>query len=260
MSNPKRGRASPWLILSGVCFAALIALIVICVSLIQSSTSVVPNPRGQPSLGVTGVSEGSDFYLFPRVDWEYWQGVNPDVVGWVTVPGTSINHAIVQAPASDPTFYLSHDIYGAWSPFGCPYVDAECDGLTSLNVYIFGHHMVSSAPMFADFARYSNRDFAQKHSTILLQTPQKQMVLAPSSAKIIRGSEPSKRADIDEVEKLRTWYAERYVAADMTMTNDSEMEQLFTFVTCSYNYFSNERTIVHSQIQSERILYDPDKI
>lgn len=260
MFNPKRGRASPWLIFSAICFAALIALIVACCSLMQTTSSVVPNPQGLPPADVTEVSEDTDFHLFPQVNWEYWRFVNPDVVGWVTVPGTSIDYAIVQASATNPTFYLNHDIYGAWNPFGCPYVDWECDGLENMNVYIFGHHMVSGNPMFADFANYSNAAYAQEHSVILLQTPERQMVLSPSSAKIIRGSEPSKRADIGEIEELRTWYEGRYLSADVAIANDSKMEQLFTFVTCSYNYFSNERTIVHSQIKSERILYDPDEI
>ena len=28
---------------------------------------------------------------WPDVDWDYWRQVNPDVIGWITIPGTSVN-------------------------------------------------------------------------------------------------------------------------------------------------------------------------
>ena len=36
--------------------------------------------------------------------------MNGDVIGWITVPGTDNNHPILQAHASDPDYYLHHDI------------------------------------------------------------------------------------------------------------------------------------------------------
>ena len=56
---------------------------------------------------------------FPVVDWEYWLSVNPDIVAWVSVPGTGIDYPVVQASAVDPTFYLDHDVYRGWNPYRC---------------------------------------------------------------------------------------------------------------------------------------------
>ncbi|MEI3232096.1 MAG: hypothetical protein V8S24_13235, partial [Gordonibacter pamelaeae] len=33
-----------------------------------------------------------------NIDWAYWTSVNPDVIGWIEVPGTSIDGPIAQAP------------------------------------------------------------------------------------------------------------------------------------------------------------------
>ena len=93
------------------------------------------------STGEDDASEAADDG-FPTVDWAYWQGVNPDVIGWITVPGTTINSPIVQAPTDDPDFYLSHDVYGNYNIYGAIYLDAECAeaGLDSRNAVILGHH------------------------------------------------------------------------------------------------------------------------
>jgi sortase B len=190
---------------------------------------------------------------FPSVDWEYWQGVNPDVIAWVTVPGTRIDYAVVQAPDDDPTYYLYHDIYRDWNPYGCPYVDASCEGVNSPHTVIFGHNMISYSPsMFGDFSQFSNAGYAAEHPVILLQTPDAQMVLDVSSVSIVRGSEQSKRTDFADAAELAKWYEGRFENATVQLANNTEAEQLFTFVTCSYNYFSNERTLVCSQPQTER--------
>ena len=56
----------------------------------------------------------------PTVDWEFWLSVNPDIVAWVSVPGTDIDYPVVQASADDPTFYLDHDVYRGWKPTDAP--------------------------------------------------------------------------------------------------------------------------------------------
>lgn len=246
----KRKRASPWLIFSGLCFSVLFALLLLSGSILSASNSVIPYPRGQPEQGLVG--EHTDYSDMPIVDWNYWSDVNPDIIAWITVPGTSIDYAIVQAPRTDPTYYLNHDIYGTWSPLGCPYIDAECSGLDSLNTYIFGHHISYGNPIFADFAKFSNKDFAANHQTIYLQSPHRQIVLEVSAVDIIRGNEASRRTDIEDVDQLRKWYLNRFDSSLVKLGNDEDMNQLFTFVTCSYNYFSNERTLVHAQILYER--------
>lgn len=251
MSRSKPKRASPWLILSALCFSALIALIVFCATLTGATDSVVPAPRGQPTdIKVTPAEE--EEYPYPTVDWEYWLSVNPDVIGWVTIPGTSVDYAIVQAPDYDPTFYLTHDIYKNWNIYGCPYVDSDCDGFEGAVTYIFGHHMTYGNPMFADFASYSNAAFAQEYALILLQTPEDRIPLRVSAADIVSGYEKSRRTAFAGTDEVRTWYEERFAMADMQMQNDTEAEQLFIYVTCSYNYFSNERTLVYSQSLNER--------
>lgn len=251
----KRGRASPWFIFSALCFIALIVVIAVFLNLQYSAQSVVPNPN-KHTIECKQETGGEYDELFPEVDWDYWLSVNPALVGWVTVPGTAIDYAIVQAPDYDPTYYLNHDIFQNWNPAGCPYVDAACNGFESPNTYIFGHNMNYNDMMFADFAKFSNESFSAEHPLILLQTPEQKIVLCVSSVGIVNGHEKSKRIEFDSASNLQSWYREKYSSTVVQVDNDVEMTQLFTFVTCSYNYFASERTLVYAQPQQERIAHE----
>jgi sortase B len=182
---------------------------------------------------------------FPAVDWDYWQGVNPAVVGWLTVPGTAIDYVIVQAPKDNPTYYLDHDVFGKWNPYGCPYVDASCEGLMGFATYIFGHNMGFGDTMFSDFASYGNEGYAKEHSTILIQTPTERLALSVSAVDVVKGDDPAKRTDFAMQQELASWYAERFGQADVRIKLRPDITRLFVFVTCSYSYFSNERTLVY---------------
>ena len=195
-----------------------------------------------------GTGEGGEDDGFPVVDWDYWLSVNPDIVAWVSVPGTEIDYPVVQASADDPTFYLDHDVYHGWNPYGCPYVDAACDGVGGMSAVVFGHNMGGGfVAMFADFARYSDEAFARSHPTIELQTPNGAMELSVSAVDVIDGSENAKRTDFSSADEMRAWYAQRFEECDVRISNDENASQLFTFVTCSYTTYANERTLVYAQ-------------
>ena len=195
-----------------------------------------------------GLAESEEDHGSTKVDWEYWLSVNPDIVAWVSVPGTDIDYPVVQASADDPTFYLDHDVYRGWNPYGCPYVDAACDGVGGMSAVVFGHNMGGGfVAMFADFARYSDEAFARSHPTIELQTPNGAMALSVSAVDVIDGSENAKRTDFSSADEMRAWYAQRFEECDVRISNDENASQLFTFVTCSYTTYANERTLVYAQ-------------
>jgi sortase B len=244
----RKKRTSPWFCLAAVCLLALAALAVPYLTTKTTASSVVPSPRGFPTSTQQQTIETPRVdERFPQVDWDYWQGVNPAIVAWVTVPDTNIDYAVVQAPKDNPTYHLTHDIYGNWNPYGCPYIDADCDGITGRNTVIFGHNMRYDLTMFSDFAKFSKRDFAISHDEIYFQTPRSRRVLQVSSVAIVPGFEQSKRTDFADSTDFDTWYQERYAAAAVQLQNDQDKQQLFTFVTCSYHYFSNERTLIYAQ-------------
>lgn len=186
------------------------------------------------------------------VDWDYWKSVNPDVIGWVSVPGTKIDCPIVQAPADDPDYYLTHDVYGKWNILGCPYLDADCaDGglLDSENAVVFGHNFWGAPDdIFAPFANYSNASWAGSHRKIVVLTPEGDLGLTFCGADVIGGWERTKRTSFDGESDFRAYAANMLDACDIALAEPEELYGgMFTFVTCSYIFNSDdERTLVYA--------------
>ena len=227
-----------------------------------------------------GLSDDDAFEgAFPVIDWDYWRTENPDVIGWISVPGTAIDYPIVQASASNTTYYLSHDAHGDYNIFGCPYLDADCSEkglLESKNAVIFGHNMSSfDGSMFSDFARYTDESFARAHSIVLIQTPTEKRCLRIVGAAVSSGESATKRTSFVDDDDFSLYCEERLAActthvfdctdvdyaqdhtdvdciqdhadADYTQDyTDVDYTQLFTFVTCSYTTYANERTLVYA--------------
>ena len=113
------------------------------------------------------------------------------------MPGTDINHPILQAHASDPDYYLHHDIYRNYNPLGALYLDAECEkaGFQSPNAVILGHSLRIGGAItcFGNIQNYSDKTFASEHAKVLIQTPEKKMRYTVRFANIVKGWEPTKR-------------------------------------------------------------------
>lgn len=184
----------------------------------------------------------------PTVDWSYWLSVNPDIVAWVSVPGTNVDYPVVQADADDPTFYLDHDVYRNWSPYGCPYLDADCAerGIDSPLALTFAHHMNDSS-MFSAFAHYSDSTFAETHREIYLQTPDEEFRLSVIAADVVDSDVERKQLDFATEEELGSWLESLLAEADVVLGDDVRAVSVKAFCTCSYGRWSgHERTIVYA--------------
>lgn len=175
--------------------ASLFAAAVACLWLLASMTAS-SSPDPDPG-AAEQTAEDHEGQRFPKVDWDKWERINPDVVGWVSIPGTDVSHPILQASASDPDFYLSHDAYRNWSVYGAPYLDASSeDDMDSRNLVVFGHHMRDGS-MFAPVASYAGRSWARGHRKVLVQTREWKRVFIIDGA-VVPGREPSKRCSFED--------------------------------------------------------------
>ena len=63
---------------------------------------------------------------------------NNDMVGWIKVEDTKINYPVMQSK-EEPNFYLRHGFDKAYTVYGCPYVQENCDvDAPSDNLIIYG--------------------------------------------------------------------------------------------------------------------------
>lgn len=238
-----------------LCLGALIACGLVLWMHESRMEGIVADPLGTgraTALETSRASSGNAGGSLPFVNWDWWRTVNPDIIGWITIPGTGVDGPVVQARPENPGFYLNHDVFGDWNEFGCAYLDAACapDGLSSRNVVISGHNMGWSNAVFADLQLFGDEAFANGHRTIAIQTPERTIELETKAVDIIDGGDPIKRVSFSSESDFARYRAERIESADLVLDSNeskSATRPLFTFCTCSYvtNPF-DERTLVYA--------------
>ena len=176
-----------------------------------------------------------------------WDALPESVIAWVEVPGTEIDYAIAMGPESDPDYYLTHDAWGNYDIYGVPYVTPLCtEGFASRNVIIYGHNM-SDGSMFADFANFKWPSVAAKHSVIKLyvRASNSLHVLHVIGVNVIDANVEEAQSEFADSTALTEYVHTKLAESEIVMRQPTCVNQLFTFVTCSYDY-QNGRTLVYA--------------
>lgn len=93
---------------------------------------------------------------------EELRAMNPDVMGWLTIYGTSIDYPIVKAQNNNFE-YLSKDVEKNWTTSGSLYVDVSNQwNFQDFNTIIHGHHMADHK-MFGDLDLFTKADYFNEH-------------------------------------------------------------------------------------------------
>ncbi len=89
---------------------------------------------------------------------------NQDLVGWLTVPGTNIDTAVLHRPeernkeTGEEDFYLRHNFYKKYDKYGNPYLECRNTGSSlDRNNTIYGHNMRDKLS-FAQLEKYYTID------------------------------------------------------------------------------------------------------
>ncbi len=93
---------------------------------------------------------------------------NNDLVGWIVVPNTSINHPVVQGKNNE--YYLRKSFYGEYQKRGTIFMDYR-DHAQPLckNTILYGHNYLDST-MFADLEKYKDIEFYKTSPVIQFDT------------------------------------------------------------------------------------------
>ena len=104
----------------------------------------------------------------PRHDLAALQSENPDCVGWLTIPDTTVDYPIVWTP-NDPEHYLRRDFYDSYASGGTPFLDGrnkpQAEGQ---NLIVYGHNMLDGS-MFKPVLQYFTPNFQVTHEDIYLE-------------------------------------------------------------------------------------------
>ena len=134
-----------------------------------SNDEAVPGPAGAQADGPFETDRPATPLTVNQNIIDMQNEINPDVVGWLTIPGTHIDYPFVRA--SDNDFYVRRDIYGNNATAGTIFTDWRCaEDLSDFNLILYGHNMRNKS-MFGDLQQYSDPWFFDNalNGTMFLQ-------------------------------------------------------------------------------------------
>lgn len=103
-----------------------------------------------------------------NMDFSALQQVNPDVRGWILIPGTVVSYPLLYGEEKESTYYLNHTWSGSYGVVGSIFIDKAVDpGFSGFNTVIYGHNM-NNGSMFASIRNYSMQSYADAHPNIYI--------------------------------------------------------------------------------------------
>ena len=176
-----------------------------------------------------------------RPDFAALQAINPEIVGWVTVPGTVISYPVAQTDDNDK--YLHTTFEGKSNASGCIFMDkdSQTDG-KGQHTILYGHNMKNGS-MFHELLRYKNAAFFNEHPTIYYDTPEGRIELRVIAAYAADANDPYNfvGASLGEFQAfLQKGIEKSPVQVDVDVTR---ITSAFSLQTCSYET-DNSRTFV----------------
>ncbi len=225
---------------------------------------------GQRVIGTVVVRDGGKQYLQDMREWfKPLYAANDDTVGWIKIPGTSIDTVVVQNSGDNGRTgeykYLKNDFYGEFTKYGNVFLDYRCGKYTlSRNTILYGHTTEDGQQVFYDLEKYEDPEFFKKNPIIVYET-----LYNTYKFKVFGIFATTINASDDN------GYVFNYIYPDMseedmvgylkqvdervmyhTGVDVQPTDKIITLSTCSYNFHVNGKRITARLVLVARMLRD----
>ena len=198
----------------------------------------------QPSPPTEETVRATIAYIMPRFGERISQynEKNADTVGWLMIPGTSIDNAILINPADHLDFYLVHAFDRTPDPNGTFSIDFRVNigsGLRSdisRNIPIYAHNFTDNpyGELFDQLKRFLNPEFVRANPYVFFSTAAEDMVWEVFAVFHAHVDLPFIIPDLDPEtfsEVMDVVYAASIFDFGVNIT---EQDRIITLMTCSY--------------------------
>ena len=143
---------------------------------------------------VTEVKQDSP--LDRKVDFNQLKSINEDIVGWIHIPNTNIDYALLKGKTNDTYIHTNYE--KKYSFAGSIFLDEDNNSsLTDSNTIIYGHNMKNGS-MFANIKKFTDQDYFNNHPEVYIYLPDGSInVYSVYSTKIIDATSDYYLKDID---------------------------------------------------------------
>lgn len=136
----------------------------------RETESPETEPAQPASIWLPAPVEEADSYMeeLGKKDLAALREVNPDVVGWIWIPGTYVNYPLMQGTDND--YYLNNTWNNIPSAYGSIFVECRNRGdLSDFNTIIYGHNM-NNGSMFATLKNYAGNYYRRMFPYVYILT------------------------------------------------------------------------------------------
>ncbi|MDO5027048.1 MAG: class B sortase [Tissierellia bacterium] len=179
------------------------------------------------------------------------KSINEDVIAWITVDNTNIDHPVLQGENNFE--YVNKDVYGNFAFEGAIFLDTRNkpnfeDGYSLL----YGHHMEHGA-MFGDLQLFLEKDFFEKNKTGSLITEEATyhidfFAVIQADGYDQKVFDPTHVVDSKSKKEFLAYIEEKKVHS--RKIDMSEDEKLIGLSTCT-SVQTNGRTILYGVLRKE---------
>lgn len=184
-----------------------------------------------------------------KVDFKGLQTVNPDIIGWIYIPGTQVDDPILQHPAEDD-YYLSHSPEKKRNKLGAVYMHHDTDaGFGDAHTILFGHNM-KSGQMFGELSKFEDKDFAEKYPDVWIFLPEEDLHCAVYSTYSCSIDDLTYTVGYETDQKNYKEFIYHTLDRSCIPAEEipTEMDQIVTLSTCTDSGDAEKRFVVNCRI------------
>ena len=138
---------------------------------VEPEEGYLPNAKDSYDKAKADNVKDADELFDVEIDFEGLKQTNPDVVGWIKIPGTNIDYPVLQSKEEEDNYYLERTIDGQVGLPGSIYMEKYDASDFSDNISILYGHTLHDGTMFSELKKYRDKEFFDENPYIYIYYP-----------------------------------------------------------------------------------------